>query len=76
MLDTFCPSRVNAETGLPSTLIAQQPIVDMTIGLALILGILLTALAYYGRQWWLLVWSIGLILCSLIYGAARVSGWA
>ena len=39
-----------------------------TVILSLVIGVILTWLAWRGRQRWLLVWSVGLIVCSLIYG--------
>ena len=39
----------------------------LTVVLGLFIGIVLTWLGFKGRQVWLIVWSIGLILASLVY---------
>ena len=38
-----------------------------TVGIALLTGIILFFVGRYGKQLWLVVWSIGLILCSIAY---------
>jgi len=38
-----------------------------TVLIALVVGVLLLALGRYGRQIWLMVWSAGLIVCSVLY---------
>ena len=39
----------------------------LTVVLSLFIGIILTWLGFKGRQVWLIVWSVGLILASLVY---------
>ncbi len=58
-------------TGLTDTVDLQEPVVDATVAASLLIGLLLAVLARYGRQLWLLTWSIGLILCSVAYGVWR-----
>ena len=39
----------------------------LTAVLGLIIGVVLTALGIKGRQIWLVVWSVGLIIASIAY---------
>ena len=39
----------------------------LTVVLGLIIGVVLTALGIKGRQVWLVVWSVGLIIASIAY---------
>ncbi|MAP13369.1 MAG: hypothetical protein CMQ61_15130 [Gammaproteobacteria bacterium] len=39
----------------------------LTVVLGLIIGVVLTALGIKGRQTWLVVWSVGLIIASIAY---------
>lgn len=38
-----------------------------SVSLALVIGCVLLVLGYKGKQMWLMVWSAGLILSSVIY---------
>lgn len=38
-----------------------------TVVLALAIGVLLLYLGHKGKQLWLVVWSIGLVVCSVLY---------
>ena len=38
-----------------------------TVLLALIIAIVMLVLGKLGRQLWIIVWSIGLIICSVLY---------
>ncbi|MEO1574861.1 MAG: hypothetical protein AAFU65_07865, partial [Pseudomonadota bacterium] len=40
----------------------------LTVGLSLLIGVVLGWLAWRGRQRWLLIWCVGLVICSLAYG--------
>ena len=39
----------------------------LTVVLGLIIGVVLTALGINGKQIWLVVWSVGLIIASIAY---------
>jgi len=41
-----------------------------TAVLSLVIGIILIVLGRQGRQLWLLTWSIGLVVCSVLLAAA------
>ncbi len=57
---------VEETTGLPYTQ-TSPGLLAFTVGIALLVGILLLALGKFGKQMWLIVWSVGLIFCSVIY---------
>ncbi len=44
----------------------------LTVILSLIIGVILGVLAWRGRQRWLLIWSVGLVICSLVYGGYEI----
>lgn len=46
----------------------------LTVGLSLLIGVILGWLAWRGRQRWLLIWSVGLVICSLAYGGYELFG--
>ncbi len=52
---------------LPMAGEASDEMLWYTIWLALAIGVVLSALSWKGRQWWLLTWSLGLIICSVLY---------
>lgn len=58
---------------------AAQPVGDdltiFTAVIGLVAGVILTLLAYRGRQHWLLFWGGGLVLASIIYLVAIVLGY-
>lgn len=39
----------------------------LTVVIGLVVGIVLIGLARLGRQMWLMVWSVGLVLASIAY---------
>jgi hypothetical protein len=39
----------------------------LTVVIGLVVGIVLIWLARFGRQMWLMVWSVGLVLSSIAY---------
>ena len=39
----------------------------LTVVIALVVGVVLIWLARFGRQMWLMAWSVGLVLSSLAY---------
>jgi len=68
-------SEAVAATELP--VYSQSPglhfMLNFTVALALLIGVLLLWLGRRGRVMWLQVWSAGLVLCSVAYlGAAAV----
>lgn len=58
--------KIDPITGLP---IAETSpgMLGATVLLALIIGIVLFYVGRRGRQLWIVVWSIGLIVCSALY---------
>lgn len=58
--------RYEETTGLPYTE-ASPGLLAYTVGLALLIGIFLFVIGRYGKQMWLVVWSVGLVLCSIAY---------
>ncbi|OED42381.1 hypothetical protein AB833_06980 [Chromatiales bacterium (ex Bugula neritina AB1)] len=58
--------RIDPTTGLPFTQ-TSPGLLAFTVGIALVVGVLLFGLGRYGRQMWLVVWSAGLIACSIAY---------
>lgn len=49
---------------------------NFTVALALVIGVILFWLALRGRVLWLKVWSIGLVLASVSYLTAAALGYA
>ena len=41
-----------------------------TAMLSILIGIILIYLGHKGRQLWMVTWSIGLIICSILMGAS------
>ncbi len=39
----------------------------LTVVIGLVVGIVLIWLARFGRQMWLMAWSVGLVLSSIVY---------
>ncbi len=58
--------KIEGNTGLPFTE-TSPGMLAFTVGIALVVGIVLLVLGRRGRQTWLVVWSAGLILCSIAY---------
>ncbi|MEM9601985.1 MAG: hypothetical protein AAGA11_03935 [Pseudomonadota bacterium] len=55
-----------AEPLPPNAAEAQEGIIYYTIGLGVFVGLLLLWIAWRGKQWWLIVWSAGLIASGCI----------
>ena len=47
--------------------------VTYTVILCIIIGAILVWLGYYGKQWWLVTWNVGLIIASIVYFV--YTGW-
>lgn len=47
---------------------------DMSMGLSIVIGIVLFVIGRRGKVMWLTVWSVGLIACSLLYLGAELIG--
>jgi len=58
--------QIDSETGLP---IAETSpgMLGATVFLALLIGIALLIIGKHGKQLWIVVWSVGLIICSVLY---------
>jgi len=48
---------------------------DMSMGLSIVIGIVLFVLGRHGNILWMKTWSLGLIACSLLYLSADFIGW-
>jgi len=48
----------------------------ISVALALMVGVVLLAIGWKGKKLWLICWSIGLIICSLLYFVLRMMGKA
>jgi len=48
----------------------------ISVSLAFMVGIVLLAIGWKGKKLWLICWSIGLVVCSLIYFMLRLMGKA
>ena len=59
--------RIGAEPGSGAQ--ATDDMLLFTVVISLIIGVVLAWLARRGRQMWLLVWSVGLVLASVVYMA-------
>ena len=58
--------RIDPETGL--RIAETSPgMLGSTVLLALVIGVVLLVVGRIGKQLWLTVWSIGLIVCSIAY---------
>jgi len=69
VLNTITPGvryRVDEVTGLPYTE-TSPGMLAFTVGLSFFIGVVLLVLGRYGKQMWLVVWSAGLIICSVLY---------
>jgi energy-coupling factor transporter transmembrane protein EcfT len=58
--------QIEPSTGLPYTE-TSPGLLAFTVGIALVTGVILFFVGRYGRQLWLIVWSIGLVICSIAY---------
>lgn len=52
---------------------ASDDMLLFTAALSIIIGIILTWMGKMGRQQWLFVWGIGLVICSLALGYAIIN---
>jgi len=52
------------------TVNASDNMLLFTAALSILIGIILTYLGHKGRQLWMVTWSIGLIICSILMGAS------
>ena len=52
------------------TVNASDNMLLFTAVLSILIGIILTYLGHKGRQLWMVTWSIGLIICSILMGAS------
>ena len=48
---------------------ASDDMLLFTAALSILIGLILTWLGHKGRQLWMVTWSIGLIICSILMGA-------
>ncbi len=48
------------------TVNASDNMLLFTAALSILIGIILTYLGHRGRQLWMVTWSIGLIICSIL----------
>ena len=52
------------------TVNASNDMLLFTAALSVLIGIILTYLGHKGRQLWMVTWSIGLIICSILLGVS------
>jgi len=52
------------------TLHASDNMLLFTAALSILIGAILTYLGHKGRQLWMVTWSIGLIICSVLMGVS------
>lgn len=52
------------------TVNASNDMLLFTAALSVVIGIVLVYLGRKGRQLWMVTWSIGLIVCSILMGAS------
>ena len=52
------------------TVNASNDMLLFTAALSIVIGIILTYMGYKGRVLWMVTWSLGLIICSLLLGAS------
>jgi len=52
------------------TVNASNDMLLFTAALSIVIGIILVYLGRKGRQLWMVTWSIGLIICSILMGAS------
>ena len=58
--------KIDSTTGLPMAE-TSPGMLGATVLLALVIGIVLLYVGKRGKQMWIVVWSIGLIICSVLY---------
>jgi len=52
------------------TVHASDNMLLFTAALSILIGVILAYLGHKGRHLWMVTWSIGLIVCSLLLGAS------
>ncbi len=52
------------------TVNASNDMLLFTAALSIVIGVILVYLGRKGRQLWMVTWSIGLIICSVLMGAS------
>jgi len=52
------------------TVNASDDMLLFTAALSILIGIILTYLGHRGRQLWMVTWSVGLIICSILMGVS------
>jgi hypothetical protein len=52
------------------TVNASDDMLLFTAALSILIGIILTYLGHKGRQLWMVSWSVGLIICSILMGVS------
>jgi hypothetical protein len=52
------------------TVNASNDMLLFTAALSILIGAILVYLGYKGRHLWMVTWSIGLIICSILLGAS------
>jgi hypothetical protein len=52
------------------TIHASDNMLLFTAALSIVIGIILIYLGHKGRQLWIVTWSVGLILCSILMGVS------
>jgi len=52
------------------TVNASDNMLLFTAALSIVIGVVLTCLGHKGRHLWMVTWSIGLIICSILMGVS------
>ena len=52
------------------TVNASDNMLLFTAALSIVIGVVLTYLGHKGRHLWMVTWSIGLIICSILMGVS------
>ena len=55
------------------TINASNDMMLFTAGLSIVIGLILVYLGHKGRQLWMVTWSIGLIICSILLGLSLLT---
>ena len=61
------PDNISAEQ---LTINASDNMLLFTAALSIVIGAVLTYLGHKGRHLWMVTWSIGLIICSILMGVS------
>lgn len=54
---------------------ASDDMLLLTAAMGILIGLILTFLGRKGKQLWMFVWGIGLVLCSAYLGGSMAFGW-